>query len=65
MEKIDQVVSFLVELRDSIEDLLDELVPPSEDEQLELPEAKPPKTGRSVVVTTKDKRGGLQTPVPR
>jgi len=53
--KIDQVVGFLVELRDSIEDLLDELVPPPVEEACEEAiSAAPPTRGGA------NQKGGVE-----
>jgi len=65
VDKNDQVCAFLIQMRDSIEDFLDELMPPPEEELEELSKRSPPQEGRSVIVTTKDSRGGLQTKIPR
>lgn len=50
MDKIDEVCGVLVEIRDIIEDLLDELIPPPVDERLESAMSEAPPT-RGVAVS--------------
>lgn len=63
MDKIDEVCGVLVEIRDSIEDLLDMLIPPPVDERLEsaMSEA-PPKRGVAEVRGGESSKG--RKPLP-
>jgi len=66
VDKIDLCVGYLINLRDSIEDLLDELVPPPAEEALEhqLSEA-PPERGVALPTVKGGRRGSVSTIVPK
>jgi len=65
VDKIDHVCGILIEIRDSIEDLLDELIPPPVDERLEstLSEA-PPKRGVARARALERNHGKVPKPSP-
>lgn len=47
MDKVSYVVGILVDIRESIDDLIDELVPPPSEETIEQATSEAPPKGRS------------------